>query len=247
MKTTKKTVQQRLSVSDKAFFKVDKAIIKHLGNANAAIILSGLISKYSYFEKRNKLEDDSFFNTKEMIMNDTGLSEESILRAEKLLEDKGYIKTKLKGLPRRKYYTLQWDFINNILQGIVTTECSIYDQQDVVNVTGGTQVHNQHNVVYVTGGTQVAQPTECSIRTLQNISGNENKLTKIKNKNRITKLTNNTLDNIDDKTISYYINLIKNKCIKSWKVLSKECPEIQRDHKLSIYFQKFNYNICLAS
>jgi hypothetical protein len=163
----KKTVQATLS--NESFFQVNKLIMRHLGNANAAIILSSLISKHIYFEKEGKLEDDSFFNTKEMISKDTGLTEESILRAEKLLEDKGYIKTKLKGLPRKKYYTLQWDYIACILQGTVTAP----------------QIKRiPHNVVNATDVSQVTLPVECSERILQNISGNDNQLITLNNNNQ---------------------------------------------------------------
>jgi DNA-binding transcriptional MocR family regulator len=143
--------------------------MRSLGNANAAIILSSLISKFNYFEGKGEIENGSFFNTKEMISNDTGLSEESILRAEKLLEDKGYITTKLRGLPRKKYYTLQWDFIAHILQGTVPV----------------TQIEReQHNTDNTTDTPQVTLPIEHSERILQNISGNDNHTIIINNKNQ---------------------------------------------------------------
>ena len=70
------------TISHEAFFMVNKVMLKYLGSANAAIILSGFISKYDYFQKRNEIVDGFFYNTKEMIMQETGMSEAAILRAE---------------------------------------------------------------------------------------------------------------------------------------------------------------------
>jgi hypothetical protein len=180
----KKFVQSTLS--NESFFQVNKVIMRHLGNANAAIILSSFISKHIYFENEGKLEDNSFFNTKEMISEDTGLTEESILRAEKLLEDKGYIKTKLRGLPRRKYYTLQWDYIACILQGIVSTP-------HIERIP--------HNVINATDAPQVTLPTEHSERILQNISGNDNQLITPNNNNQEIKIMNEKQVMWDDDVI----------------------------------------------
>jgi len=111
--TSKKLVQNTLSKD--SFLLVNKKILKELKNANAAIILSSLISKYNYFESKGELQDDYFFNTKEMLIEELGLSEEVILTAEKLLVKFNLISTKLQGLPRKKYYLINWDRISEIL------------------------------------------------------------------------------------------------------------------------------------
>lgn len=121
---TKQLVQNTLSQD--AFLLVNKKILKNLDSANAAIIISSLISKFSYFESRGEIVDNYFFNTKEMLMDETGLSEKVILSAEKLLETKGYITTKLKGLPRKKYYSINWDFIHAIISDTQPTESIVH-------------------------------------------------------------------------------------------------------------------------
>jgi len=111
--TLKQLVQNTLSQD--AFLLVNKKILKKLDNANAALILSSLISKYQYFENRGELQDGYFFNTKEMLKNELGFSEKVTLSAEKKLISIGFISTKLQGLPRKKYYTINWDKIASIL------------------------------------------------------------------------------------------------------------------------------------
>lgn len=151
------------TISHEAFFMVNKVMLKYLGSANAAIILSGFISKHDYFQKRNEIVDGFFYNTKEMIMQETGMSEAAILRAEKLLESKGLIRTQLRGLPRVKHYAVQWDQIERIL----------------------------HNEGSVTAETQVAQPTKLSVRNVQDNSGNDTQeqhpITIINNNNKNNK------------------------------------------------------------
>jgi hypothetical protein len=222
---SKNIVQSTLS--NESFFQVNKNIMRHLGNANAAIILSSLISKFNYFEKENKLEKGAFFNTKEMISNDTGLSEESILRAEKLLEDKGYMTTQLKGLPRKKYYTLQWDFILRILQDTINTE------------------HNQrilHNTDNVPNIPQVTLPTEHNERTLQNISGNDNQLITLNNNNQEIKIINKKQvmwDDTDEILEPYSSSLIDNLFTqgKTYESVIKMYPEYSDEIK-DLYFDK---------
>lgn len=111
--TTKQLVQNTLSQD--SFLLVNKKILKELKNANTAVILSSLISKYTYFESRGELNNDYFFNTKEMLTEELGLSQKIILASEKLLVSEGFLTTKLKGLPVKKYYLINWDKIAEIL------------------------------------------------------------------------------------------------------------------------------------
>ena len=99
--TPQQLVQNTLG--SQAFLLVNKALLRYVGSANAAIILSSLISKHSYFQERDMLQDGGFFNTKNMLQDETGLSEKVILAAEKTLQAKGLIDCKLKGIPARKF------------------------------------------------------------------------------------------------------------------------------------------------
>lgn len=167
---TKILVQSTLSQD--AFYQVNKKIMKDLKDANAAILLTSLISKYSYFENRGELtEDDAFFNTKDMLGEELFLSEGTIKKLESLLEKKGYIKTYLKGLPRKKYYIINWNYISEI----ISTQ-----PQNL-------SLRNHTNECYVTAKSAVAQP--------QNLLGNENKIITIENNNKGN--DGETLDTLD--------------------------------------------------
>jgi len=141
------------TLSNEAFFMVNKVMLKYIGSANAAILLASFISKHEYFKKQGKLEYGSFFNTKEMIIEDTGLTEQSILRAEKLLEKLGLITSQLKGLPRRKWYTIQWKHIECILSDTLPTESVVTE----VETTDTLQL-------------------ESVLRTTEDSAGNDNQL-----------------------------------------------------------------------
>lgn len=104
------------TLSSDSFLRVNRAIMSELGDATATLVLSLIIDKHTYFERRGELKGDSFFITKDILMKDLGLSEKVILNAEKRLEKQGYVAYQLKGLPRKKYYTIQWKRISHILQ-----------------------------------------------------------------------------------------------------------------------------------
>ena len=108
------------TLSSDSFLRVNRNIMADLGDATATLVLSLIIDKHTYFEKRGELDGDSFFITKEVLMNDLGLSEKVILNAEKRLEKRGYVVYQLRGLPRKKYYTIQWERISHTLQNVGT-------------------------------------------------------------------------------------------------------------------------------
>ena len=145
MSNSKQLVKNTLS--NDSFLQVNKSILRDLGNANAALVLTSLISKHTYFESKNELINDSFFNTKEMLIKELGLSEKVILRAEKILETKGYVTSQLRGLPRKKYYTLQWECIIRILRnvGSAHTECMLRDIPNRIGNNNHTIIPHQEN------------------------------------------------------------------------------------------------------
>ena len=104
------------TLAHSAFLQVNRTLMNDLGDATATIILSLILDKHSYFEKRNELDGDTFFITKEVLMKDTGFSEQVILRAERRLIKRKYVTCHLKGLPRKKYYNIQWERILHVLQ-----------------------------------------------------------------------------------------------------------------------------------
>jgi hypothetical protein len=133
------------------FFQVNKTLLRYVGNANACIILSSLISKHTYFENESKLDGDSFFNTKQMITDETGFTEQSILRAEKILVRLGLISTALKPLPKQckrvKFYTINWKSLEYILYNHVHVPMNITSTlplESVVRATDNSAVNDNH-------------------------------------------------------------------------------------------------------
>jgi hypothetical protein len=177
-----KTIIKNTLASD-AFFMVNKTMLKYIGSANAAILLASFISKHEYFKKQGTLDGDSFFNTKEDITGDTGLTEQSILRAEKLLEKLGLIKSRLKGLPRRKYYMIQWKRIEHIMNDTLPAESVITEVESIDT-----------------------QPLESVVRNHENIIGNDNQLIIPNEQKSMNKNNRIKMMAMDDDTWDAFIN-----------------------------------------
>lgn len=80
-----------------------KALLHAIG-LHEAILFQELLSKYSYFESKDMLEDGWFYNTAENIWQDTGLTTKQQRLSIKRLEELGLIQTKVMGIPATKYF-----------------------------------------------------------------------------------------------------------------------------------------------
>jgi hypothetical protein len=156
--TTSKLVDNTLSSN--AFFQVNKVMLKYLGSAEAAILLPEFIFSRNLFQSKGEDNHGWWFVTKEYLMEQTGFSEYVILKAEKLLESKGILKTQLRGLPRKKYFFINDLKINEVLSGSITPETQDIQPQELSDVTLNTQVNNQNNSVCAPLKTQVTLPEE---------------------------------------------------------------------------------------
>jgi hypothetical protein len=156
--TTSKLVDNTLSSN--AFFQVNKVMLKYLGSAEAAILLPEFIFSRNLFQAKGEDNHGWWFVTKEYLMEQTGFSEYVILKAEKLLESKGVLKTQLRGLPRKKYFFINDLKVNEILSGSITPETQDIQPKELSDVTLDTQVHNQNNSVCAPLKTQVTLPEE---------------------------------------------------------------------------------------
>lgn len=88
---------------------VNKNLIHAIG-LNEAILYCELLSRHSYFEDRNQLQEDgSFFNTIYDLQLGTGMGEKSQRTAIKNLEKLGLLKCKVKGVPARRFFTINFD------------------------------------------------------------------------------------------------------------------------------------------
>ena len=94
---------------------ISKLIARMIG-LHEALLLSDLITKSHYFDKRGELNEDYFFNTMENISEDTTLSKHQIRKAIQTLIDLGLIKVKREGMPARIWYRIENDTIISFME-----------------------------------------------------------------------------------------------------------------------------------
>lgn len=97
---------------------INKTITRMVG-IHAALLLSDLVSKRQYFIQNGDIKsvDDWFFNTVENIELDTTLSPHDQRKALKILLDNAMVKTKQKGVPKRRFYMINDRYLAEILTG----------------------------------------------------------------------------------------------------------------------------------
>lgn len=97
--------------SQNAHWQINKDFAREFG-LDCAILFSDLVDKNLYFAEKNENFDGWFYNTAENIERDTTLSEYKQSKALKVLEEHGFIETKLKGIPAKKNFKI---LENNVL------------------------------------------------------------------------------------------------------------------------------------
>ena len=91
-----------------SFLVVNKTLLKQIGIMQS-IFLANLMDKFHYWKDRGLLQEDgSFFITHEDQYEQTGLSEYQIRKCKKAMADIGVLKTKMKGVPAKEYYILDF-------------------------------------------------------------------------------------------------------------------------------------------
>ena len=108
---------------------VNKKLAKRVG-LKEAILLSDLISKEQYFIDNGQIKNGFFFNTAKNIEKDTTLSRHKQSIAIKNLIKKGFIKTKLMGVPA----TLHFKIIENKILKFLNTGVKKNKNLDVKEV-----------------------------------------------------------------------------------------------------------------
>ena len=101
-------------LSSTSFIIVNKRLATRVG-LKEAILLADLISKEQYFIDNNTMNNGWFFNTAENIEKDTTLSRHKQSIAIKNLIKKGFIKTKLMGVPATLHFKIIEIKITNFL------------------------------------------------------------------------------------------------------------------------------------
>lgn len=91
-----------------SFLVVNKTLLKQIGIMQS-IFLANLMDKFHYWKDRGLLQEDgSFFITHEDQYEQTGLSEYQIRKCKKAMVDNGILKTKMKGVPAKEHYILDF-------------------------------------------------------------------------------------------------------------------------------------------
>ena len=87
------------------YIAVNRSLVGAYG-LNVAVIVGELASEAKYWKRKGQLKDGWFFSTVENIERATGLNSYYQRDAIKQLQDLGFIETKYKGLPRKRYFRL---------------------------------------------------------------------------------------------------------------------------------------------
>lgn len=87
------------------YIAANRSLIRAFG-LNVAVIIGELASEARYWKREGKLEDGWFFSTVENIEKATGLNSYYQRDAIKQLQGLGFIETKYKGLPRKRYFRI---------------------------------------------------------------------------------------------------------------------------------------------
>lgn len=114
-------------IASSSFLTVNMAIAKQVGN-DAAILLAELASSQVYFENNGMLTDGMFFETVELIEDRTNLTKYQQSKAVKVLEESGILRTKLKGIPAKRYFFVDGEKIVELV-----------DHKKSKNLTTGSQ------------------------------------------------------------------------------------------------------------
>ena len=96
------------------FVRVPRPFIRKF-NLNTAVMLSEIYSEYTYWKNRDGLQQGGwFFSTVENMYYNTGLSKHQQLVACKELIEYGIIKTKYYGMPKKRYFKIEWAVLNKL-------------------------------------------------------------------------------------------------------------------------------------
>ena len=115
-KTQLRTRMEAFS-SEKGFIRVNERLIEVFG-IELAVFLSNLIDKMFYFLDNNMLdEENSFFLRHDEQMKKLRIKDERKLRSmKKHFKELGILETKLKGLPAKEFYTINFDALEKTLE-----------------------------------------------------------------------------------------------------------------------------------
>ncbi len=87
---------------------INKALIKKVG-INEAILLTELVSEQLYWEANKGLDEEGmFYSTVDNVEDNTTLNDYQQRKAIKKLEQYNLIKTKIKGVPAKRFFKVYY-------------------------------------------------------------------------------------------------------------------------------------------
>jgi hypothetical protein len=96
------------TISQNAFWMVNKKLARYLQSNDAALLLADLIARREFFSGRNDLDEEGgFFTLSETLEEELNLTKEARQKLTKQLETVGFLLVKKKGLPSKNYYYVQ--------------------------------------------------------------------------------------------------------------------------------------------
>lgn len=103
-------------VASTNFLTVNVVIAREIG-LDAAVMLGELASTQVYWEERGAVDENGmFYETAEQIEAKTTLTQYKQAKAVKALEDRGLVKTKMKGVPAKKYFYVDGEELGLLLE-----------------------------------------------------------------------------------------------------------------------------------
>ena len=103
-------------VASSCFLTVNVAVAHEIG-LDSAVVLGELASTQVYWEERGAVDENGmFYETAEQIEEKTTLSPYKQAKAIKELEARGLLKTKMKGVPAKKYFFVDGEELGRLLE-----------------------------------------------------------------------------------------------------------------------------------
>ena len=103
-------------VASSCFLTVNVMIAQEVG-LDAAVVLGELASTQVYWEEHGEVDENGmFYETAEQIEKKTTLTPYKQAKAIKALEDMGLVKTRMKGVPAKKYFFVDGEELGRLLE-----------------------------------------------------------------------------------------------------------------------------------
>lgn len=201
------------SISNDGFMMTNKKLCFAF-DLNTSALLGELTSKYKYFKERKMLTSDGmFFCTVEDLYKSTSIKRMTQFRIIKVLEKKGILETKQRGIPQKRYFKI--NFENRYLISVLSNECAENGLES-----------NAHNL----GALERSNWDDCNAQIGTN---EEHDLGSLYNKNNVIRKTNKK-----QLIISTKKNLKNSSDSKTKKADNVKHAHKERDRELKEIFTK---------